>query len=96
MILRMLIFKIKKKSKKRKTFRVSIAFVLLCKTMALTLIILLHSVVSQTLSSESDKVALLALKQKLTNGEPNALPSWNESLHLCEWQGVVLHLENQN
>jgi hypothetical protein len=58
-----------------------------------------------SLSSETDKLALLALKEKLTNGMPNSLPSWNESLHFCEWQGVtcghchmrvsVLHLENQ-
>ncbi|KAK2377169.1 putative LRR receptor serine/threonine-protein kinase [Trifolium repens] len=57
------------------------------------------------LSSETDKHALLALKEKLTNGVQDSLPSWNESLHFCEWQGVacghrhmrvrVLHLENQ-
>ncbi|WVY90731.1 hypothetical protein V8G54_036245 [Vigna mungo] len=86
--------------------------------MALSVVMFLLSVVSQTLvymtpatvalvlSSESDKVALLALKKKLTNGVSNSLPSWNHSMHLCEWQGVtcsrrhmrvsVLHLENQN
>ncbi|XP_029130301.1 receptor kinase-like protein Xa21 isoform X2 [Cajanus cajan] len=86
--------------------------------MALAVIMFLLIVVSQTmvymtpctvglaLSSESDKLALLALKQNLTNGVPDALPSWNQSLHFCEWQGVtcsqrhmrvsVLHLENQN
>jgi len=36
---------------------------------------------------------------------PDSLPSWNESLHFCKWQGVkcgrahmrisILHLENQ-
>ncbi|XP_029130294.1 receptor kinase-like protein Xa21 [Cajanus cajan] len=87
--------------------------------LTLTLIMFLLIVVSQTMvymipctlglalmNSESDKLALLALKQKLTNGMPDALPSWNQSLHFCEWQGVtccqrhvrvsVLHLENQN
>ncbi|XP_027941326.1 probable LRR receptor-like serine/threonine-protein kinase At3g47570 [Vigna unguiculata] len=86
--------------------------------MALSVVMFLLSVVLQTLvyitpdtvalvlSSESDKVALLALKKKLTNGVPNSLPSWNHSLHLCEWQGLtcsrrhkrvsVLHLKNQN
>ncbi|RHN57116.1 putative protein kinase RLK-Pelle-LRR-XII-1 family [Medicago truncatula] len=59
-----------------------------------------------SLSSVTDKHALLSLKEKLTNGIPDALPSWNESLHFCEWEGVtcgrrhmrvsVLHLENQN
>ncbi|KAL9316259.1 hypothetical protein ACSQ67_017260 [Phaseolus vulgaris] len=62
--------------------------------------------IALALSSESDKLALLALKHKLTNGVPNALSSWNSSLHFCQWQGVtcshrhmrvsVLHLENQN
>ncbi|WJX58863.1 hypothetical protein P8452_44271 [Trifolium repens] len=56
------------------------------------------------LSSETDKHALLALKEKLTNGVQDSLPSWNESLHFCEWEGItcgghmrviVLHLENQ-
>ncbi|XP_024639007.1 probable LRR receptor-like serine/threonine-protein kinase At3g47570 isoform X2 [Medicago truncatula] len=59
-----------------------------------------------SLSSVTDKHALLSLKEKLTNGIPDALPSWNESLYFCEWEGVtcgrrhmrvsVLHLENQN
>jgi Leucine-rich repeat (LRR) protein len=61
--------------------------------------------VALSLSSKTDKLALLALKEKLTNGAPDSLPSWNESLHFCEWEGVtcgrrhmrvtVLHLENQ-
>ncbi|MED6153167.1 hypothetical protein PIB30_098989, partial [Stylosanthes scabra] len=58
------------------------------------------------LSSEIGKLALLALKGKLTNGDPDALPSWNESLHFCEWEGVTcsrhhmrvsaLQLQNQD
>ncbi|XP_027939890.1 probable LRR receptor-like serine/threonine-protein kinase At3g47570 [Vigna unguiculata] len=90
----------------------------MCKTMAVILFMFILSVVSQnlvymmpptvalSLSSESDKLALLALKHELTNGVANALPSWNNSLHFCEWQGVtcghrhmrvsVLHLENEN
>jgi len=61
--------------------------------------------VALSLSSKTDKLALLALKEKLTNGVPDSLPSWNESLHFCEWQGITcgrrhmrvsaLHLENQ-
>ncbi|RYR46198.1 hypothetical protein Ahy_A07g031960 [Arachis hypogaea] len=63
--------------------------------MMVFLIMFLLSIPSQTLavnvalSSETDKIALLALKDKLTNGDPHALPSWNESLHFCEWQGVT-------
>ncbi|XP_024626769.1 probable LRR receptor-like serine/threonine-protein kinase At3g47570 [Medicago truncatula] len=40
-------------------------------------------------SSDTDKLALLALKEKLTNGVSDSLPSWNESLHFCEWQGIT-------
>ncbi|AES99562.2 probable LRR receptor-like serine/threonine-protein kinase At3g47570 [Medicago truncatula] len=73
--------------------------------------ILLHYFLSSAitvafaLSSQTDKLALLALKEKLTNGVSDSLPSWNESLHFCEWQGITcgrrhmrvisLHLENQ-
>ncbi|MED6146207.1 hypothetical protein PIB30_032473 [Stylosanthes scabra] len=42
-----------------------------------------------SLSSETDKIALLSLKDKLTNGDPHALPSWNHSLHFCQWEGVT-------
>ncbi|QHO27332.1 putative LRR receptor-like serine/threonine-protein kinase [Arachis hypogaea] len=67
---------------------------------------LLTTTMAMPLSSETDKLALLTLKDKLTNGDSNVLPSWNESLHFCEWQGVTcgrrhkrvsaLHLQNQD
>ncbi|KAI4351072.1 hypothetical protein L6164_005457 [Bauhinia variegata] len=41
------------------------------------------------LGSETDRLALLAVKDKLTRGLPEALPSWNDSLHFCEWHGVI-------
>ncbi|RYR46175.1 hypothetical protein Ahy_A07g031928 [Arachis hypogaea] len=62
--------------------------------------------VNAALSSESDKIALLALKDKLTNRDPHALPSWNQSLHFCAWEGITcsrrhmrvsaLQLQNQD
>ncbi|XP_058748189.1 probable LRR receptor-like serine/threonine-protein kinase At3g47570 [Vicia villosa] len=71
--------------------------------------VLVYYILSQTnalsLTSYTDKLSLLALKEKLTNGVPDSLPSWNESQHFCDWQGVtcghrhmrvtVLHFENQ-
>ncbi|MED6146206.1 hypothetical protein PIB30_032472 [Stylosanthes scabra] len=36
-----------------------------------------------------DKIALVALNDKLTNGDPHALTSWNQSLHFCQWEGVT-------
>ncbi|KEH38492.1 LRR receptor-like kinase [Medicago truncatula] len=63
------------------------------------------STIALSLNSKTDKLALLALKEKLTNGVSDYLPSWNESLHFCEWEGITcgrrhmrvsaLHLENQ-
>ncbi|XVE69387.1 hypothetical protein DITRI_Ditri09bG0148200 [Diplodiscus trichospermus] len=40
------------------------------------------------LGNETDRLALLALKDQLVDGSPGALNSWNDSLHFCEWQGV--------
>ncbi|XP_022746726.1 putative receptor-like protein kinase At3g47110 [Durio zibethinus] len=40
------------------------------------------------LGNETDRLALLALKDQLVDGSPGALISWNASLHFCEWQGV--------
>ncbi|CAI8586286.1 unnamed protein product [Vicia faba] len=79
---------------------------LLCVASQMLVYYLMPSTVAAlSLSSETDKLALLALKEKLTNGVSDSLPSWNESLHFCEWPGVTcgrrhmrvssLHLENQ-
>ncbi|XP_027939817.1 probable LRR receptor-like serine/threonine-protein kinase At3g47570 [Vigna unguiculata] len=83
-----------------------ILFMFLLSVVSQSLVYMMPPTVALSLSSESDKLALLALKLKLTNGVANALPSWNNSLHFCEWQGVtcghrhmrvsVLHLENEN
>ncbi|XP_027939872.1 probable LRR receptor-like serine/threonine-protein kinase At3g47570 [Vigna unguiculata] len=82
-----------------------ILFMFILSVVSQNLVHMMPRTVALSLSSESDKLALLALKLKLTKGVPNALPSWNSSLHVCEWKGVacgqrhmrvsVLHLENQ-
>ncbi|GAU36646.1 hypothetical protein TSUD_212990 [Trifolium subterraneum] len=84
--------------------RTKITFLLYLATQLLVYYMLSATIVLAS-SSVTDKRALLSMKVKLTNGEPNSLPSWNESLHFCEWEGVtcgrrhmrvsVLHLENQ-
>ncbi|XWS74825.1 hypothetical protein CRYUN_Cryun01aG0031200 [Craigia yunnanensis] len=40
------------------------------------------------LGNETDRLALLALKDQLVGGSPGALNSWNDSFHFCDWQGV--------
>ncbi|KAI9070764.1 hypothetical protein K1719_047273 [Acacia pycnantha] len=56
--------------------------------------ILLRTGAAMSSGSEIDRLALLALKDKLTNGVPEALPSWNDSVHLCKWQGVTFNLRH--
>ena len=41
------------------------------------------------------RLSLLVLKDKITNGKPDALPSWNDSLHFCEWQGITCSHRHQ-
>ncbi|XP_062080224.1 LRR receptor-like serine/threonine-protein kinase EFR [Humulus lupulus] len=38
--------------------------------------------------NESDKLALLAIKNQLVSDPFGVTSSWNESLHFCMWQGV--------
>ncbi|KAI9102261.1 hypothetical protein K1719_023463 [Acacia pycnantha] len=56
--------------------------------------ILLQTGAAMFNGSEIDRLALLALKDKLTNGVPEALPSWNDSVHFCKWQGVTCNLRH--
>ncbi|KAK4278277.1 hypothetical protein QN277_016143 [Acacia crassicarpa] len=61
---------------------------------------------AMAIGSETDRLALLVLKDKLTNGISEALPFWNDSAHFCKWQGITcslrhmrvsaLNLSNQN
>lgn len=43
---------------------------------------------TSTCSNETDKIALLAFKDFITEDPLAILSSWNDSVHLCEWQGV--------
>ncbi|KAK6227830.1 hypothetical protein SCA6_000170 [Theobroma cacao] len=47
------------------------------------------------LGNETDRLALLSLKDQLVGGSPDALNSWNSSLHFCEWQGVICGRRHQ-
>ncbi|XVF83932.1 hypothetical protein PTKIN_Ptkin16aG0534000 [Pterospermum kingtungense] len=45
---------------------------------------------AMALENETDRLALLALKDQLVGASPGAGPlnSWNDSVHFCDWQGV--------
>ncbi|RCU34859.1 hypothetical protein DVA76_18880, partial [Acinetobacter baumannii] len=39
--------------------------------------------------NETDGLALLAFKHGITEDPFQVLSSWNDSLHFCQWQGVI-------
>ncbi|RWR91422.1 LRR.XII-like protein [Cinnamomum micranthum f. kanehirae] len=41
------------------------------------------------LGNETDRMALLAFKEKIINDPNRVLSSWNNSLHFCMWSGVT-------
>ncbi|XVE69393.1 hypothetical protein DITRI_Ditri09bG0148800 [Diplodiscus trichospermus] len=61
---------------------------LLCIVMLTLLPISFKPALALGLGNETDKLALLALKDQLVSGSSRALNSWNDSLHFCDWEGV--------
>ncbi|KAH9703919.1 putative receptor-like protein kinase [Citrus sinensis] len=65
--------------------------------------LLLHSVllfcngfhVPEFLGNETDRVALLEFKSKITHDPLDVLASWNESIHFCKWHGVTCSRRHQ-
>ncbi|PON39511.1 Serine/threonine protein kinase [Parasponia andersonii] len=45
-------------------------------------------VASQAAGNETDRLALLEFKAKITNDPFGVLSSWNESIHFCQWPGI--------
>ncbi|KAH9769854.1 transcription factor MAMYB [Citrus sinensis] len=44
---------------------------------------------SEVVGNETDRLALLEFKSKITHDPLGALGSWNESIHFCQWHGVT-------
>ncbi|THF98992.1 hypothetical protein TEA_022314 [Camellia sinensis var. sinensis] len=44
---------------------------------------------STFVGNETDRFALLAFKSKILQDPHGVVSSWNNSLHFCEWQGVI-------
>ncbi|XP_077239814.1 uncharacterized protein LOC143880726 [Tasmannia lanceolata] len=42
-----------------------------------------------SLGNETDRMALLAFKDRISSDPLGALSSWNHSLHFCKWKGVT-------
>ncbi|KAJ8647493.1 hypothetical protein MRB53_000516 [Persea americana] len=47
------------------------------------------------LRNETDRLALLAFKNEITGDPLQALSSWNDSLHFCEWRGITCGSKHQ-
>ncbi|KAL6130510.1 hypothetical protein ACLB2K_068889 [Fragaria x ananassa] len=55
-----------------------------------------HSCLCLTLSgNETDRLALLEIKARITGDPVAALTSWNDSVHFCQWHGVTCGLRHQ-
>ncbi|XVE69394.1 hypothetical protein DITRI_Ditri09bG0148900 [Diplodiscus trichospermus] len=61
---------------------------LLCIATIIFLPISFKPALALRLGNETDRLALLALKDQLVGGSPGALNSWNVSNHFCDWEGV--------
>ncbi|XP_059627991.1 probable LRR receptor-like serine/threonine-protein kinase At3g47570 [Cornus florida] len=44
---------------------------------------------SSLIGPDTDRLSLLALKAKIVEDPLQAMTSWNESIHFCQWQGVT-------
>ncbi|XP_059627079.1 probable LRR receptor-like serine/threonine-protein kinase At3g47570 [Cornus florida] len=79
----------------RSGFNVFIHVIIVC------CIILLHSGFPVTMATprlggnETDRLALLEFKAKITNDPLQALGSWNETVHFCQWHGVTCSRRHQ-
>ncbi|GLT65848.1 hypothetical protein SLA2020_382530 [Shorea laevis] len=48
-----------------------------------------HPATARSSANETDKLALLAIKGRITQDIHGIMNSWNESLHFCDWTGVT-------
>ncbi|XP_058110881.1 putative receptor-like protein kinase At3g47110 [Magnolia sinica] len=46
-------------------------------------------------TNETDRLALLAFKDRITKDPLNAMSSWNDSLHFCNWRGIRCSVSDQ-
>ncbi|KAL5703648.1 non-specific serine/threonine protein kinase [Ranunculus cassubicifolius] len=63
--------------------------------LSLCLMMLLRTVLLSGLGSDTDRQALLAIKNGITQVPHKILSSWNHSTHFCEWFGVTCSLRHQ-
>ncbi|RXH81819.1 hypothetical protein DVH24_036160 [Malus domestica] len=47
------------------------------------------------LGNESDRLALLDFKKRITEDPLSVMSSWNHSIHFCSWRGITCHRATQ-
>ncbi|XP_028062263.1 putative receptor-like protein kinase At3g47110 [Camellia sinensis] len=47
------------------------------------------------MGNETDRLSLLAIKAKIVDDPLHALSPWNDSIHFCQWQGVMCGRKHQ-
>ncbi|CAK9135773.1 unnamed protein product [Ilex paraguariensis] len=67
--------------------QVCFAFVILLHVITPTPLI--ATAIKSTGGNETDRLALLAFKQKIMYDPQGVVSSWNDSFHFCEWDGVT-------
>ncbi|KAM2983924.1 hypothetical protein FF2_009788 [Malus domestica] len=50
---------------------------------------------STLLGNESDRLALLDFKKRITEVPLSVMSSWNHSIHFCSWVGITCHHATQ-
>ncbi|KAM3733648.1 hypothetical protein ACB098_11G153100 [Castanea mollissima] len=55
--------------------------------------LLVTSIVGE--NNETDRLALLAFKAKITDDPLQVMSSWNDSIHFCQWRGVTCGRRHQ-
>ncbi|KAL5703679.1 hypothetical protein ACHQM5_022204 [Ranunculus cassubicifolius] len=56
---------------------------------------LLRTILISSLGNDTDRQALLAFKNGITQDPHNVMSSWNHSTHFCKWFGVTCSLRHQ-
>ncbi|THG13323.1 hypothetical protein TEA_029159 [Camellia sinensis var. sinensis] len=50
---------------------------------------------SWLMGNETDRLSLLAIKAKIVDDPLHVFSSWNDSIHFCQWQGVMCGRKHQ-
>ncbi|CAO2815099.1 unnamed protein product [Amaranthus hypochondriacus] len=62
---------------------------------ALVILVLFFLKPSTAGNNETDRLALLEIKAKIMHDPLGVMSSWNESLHFCDWYGVICNQRHQ-